>query len=144
MTSNNKTIARRLYEECFNRGDLGLVDEIVSESFVSSTPNPGGLPSDREGFKQTVTLLRSGFPDLAMTVDDMVVEGDMVAVRVTARGTHKNEFMGIPPTGKHVTMMGMDFMRFENGKVTERWGQWDQLGMMQQLGVIPAEAPAGR
>ena len=144
MTSNNKTIARRLYEECFNRGDLGLVDEIVSESFVSSTPNPGGLPSDREGFKQTVTLLRSGFPDLTMTVDDIVVEGEMVAVRVTARGTHKNEFMGIPPTGKHVTMMGMDFMRFENGKVTERWGQWDQLGMMQQLGVIPAEAPAGR
>ena len=144
MTVDNKTIARRLYEECFNKGNLGLVDEIVSESFVSSTPNPGGLPPNREGFKQTVTLLRSGFPDLAMTVDDMVVEGDMVAVRVTARGTHKNEFMGIPPTGKQVTMTGMDFMRFENGKVVERWGAWDQLGMMQQLGVIPAEAPAGR
>jgi steroid delta-isomerase-like uncharacterized protein len=132
-----------MYEECFNKGDLSMVDDVISENFVSRTPNPGGLPPDREGFKQTVNLLRSGFPDLNMTVDGMVAEGDTVAARVTARGTHTNEFMGIPPTGKQVTMTGMDFVRFENGKVVERWGAWDQLGMMQQLGVIPAEAPAG-
>jgi steroid delta-isomerase-like uncharacterized protein len=82
-------------------------------------------------------MIRAAFPDGRTTIDDIIAEGDKVVVRATMKGTHKGEFMGIPATGKQVTISGIDVTRFVNGKSTEHWGQWDTLGMMQQVGVVP-------
>jgi steroid delta-isomerase-like uncharacterized protein len=135
-TEKNKDVTRRWYEEVFNAGNLELINELFATSFVEHDPsNP--LPG-LEGVKQLVTMYRSGFPDLHFTIEDWIAEGDKVAARFTAWGTHKGLLMGIPPTGKQATVTGIDILRFENGKITEHWGNQDLLGMMQQLGVIPA------
>ena len=82
-------------------------------------------------------MLRAGFPDLHVTVEDIIAEGDKVVGRTTIRGSHTGEFMGMAPTGKQFTIQAIDVMRFAGGKVVEHWGNQDDLGMMQQLGVIP-------
>lgn len=85
-----------------------------------------------------LTMFRSGFPDIKMTIEEVVAEGDKVVFRVTVHGTHKGEFKGIAPTGKQVTMTGMQIWRIEGGKIVEGWFNRDDLGLMQQLGVIPS------
>ena len=92
-------------------------------------------PLNREGQKQRITAFRKAFPDLHLTIDDLISEGDQVVFRVTVRGTHQGAFMGISPTGKSVTVTAIDIARFVNGKIVEHWGQMDSLGLMQQLGV---------
>src|SRR5439155_303645 len=95
-----------------------------------------------EGFKQVVTIYRTAFPDLHITIEDQVTEGDLVAGRFVARGTHHGELMGIPPPGKAVTVTGIDLSRYRAGKMVEYFEVFDALGMMQQLGVIPAPVQA--
>jgi len=97
-----------------------------------------GPVSGAEGLKQFITVFRTGFPDLHFTIEDMIAEGDRVVWRYTARGTQRGELMGIPPTGKQATVTGMVCSRFANGKWAEDWSNFDALGMLQQLGVIPA------
>jgi len=135
-TETNKAIIRRIVEEIQNRDNLALIDELLAPNFVNHTPAPG-LPPDREGIKQLLSMFRAAFPDGSMTIEDMIAEGDKVVSRKTYRGTHQGEFLGIPPTGRHITIGLIDIMRLVDGKVVEHWNIGDDLSMLQQLGVLP-------
>ena len=126
----NKAIVRRTYEEVWNKGNLVAANEFLAPNMVRHAP---GTPKG----SFVVTTLRRAFPDLHITIEDMVAEGDKVATRWAFRGTHKGEFMGIPPTDKQVTFTGLEIARFTDGKCVEHWLNWDALGFMQQLGSIP-------
>jgi steroid delta-isomerase-like uncharacterized protein len=134
--AKNKTIAERFNEDVWGRGDEAALEELLAPDFVDHGALPGQTP-DREGHKQILAAFRSAFPDLSVTTDDIIAEGDKVVSRWTARGTHEGELMGIAPTGKEVTITGIDVLRIAEGKVVERWAEYDALGMMQQLGVVP-------
>jgi steroid delta-isomerase-like uncharacterized protein len=136
----NKAQFRRVLD-IINSGDLDKADEVIASNYVYRSP---GSPEMRgpEGFKQLISMYRAAFPDMTMVIDDMVAEGDKVAVRWTATGTHRGELMGIPPTGKRVTGSGLIISRFAGGKVVEDDEVIDLLGMMQQLGVVPAPEQA--
>jgi steroid delta-isomerase-like uncharacterized protein len=142
-TEQNKALARQMVEEIFNRGNIGRADEFLTPDFVEREELPPGIPRDREGVKQLTAMLRGAFPDFRATIDDMVAEGDKVVMRMTWRGTHKGEFMGIPPTGKSVSFGVIDIIRIAGGKFVEHWGQMDSMGLMQQLGAIPAPGESG-
>ena len=103
---------------------------------------PPGLPPGLEGGRLFYGGFLAGFPDAHLSADDIIVENNKVAVRFTLQGTHQGEFMGIPPTNKRITLSGITILRFEGDKVVERWSEADNLGMMQQLGVIPASEEA--
>jgi steroid delta-isomerase-like uncharacterized protein len=137
-TENNKVLIRRVTEESWNQGNLALLDELVSSDFVLHDPNYPQPVRGAEGFKQYVQTFRSAFPDLHFTIEDIIGEGDALAVRQTGRGTHQGELFGIPATGKQVTVTAMIFHRFASGKPVENWVNSDSMGMLQQLGVIPA------
>jgi len=130
----NKRIARRVVEEVVERGNLDAIDEIYTEDAVEHTPvgDFSGHEEITEGFELTL----GAFSDYTVTVDDVIAEGDTVAVRLTERGTHDGEFMGIDPTGREFEIRTMAFLRLENGKVAEWWVQPDNLGLMRQLGVV--------
>lgn len=139
-TEENKAIARRWNEEVWNKGNLAAIDELFITDFVFNYPPPGAAP-DREGYKQFLTRNFATWADIHCTIEDMVAEGDKVAVRWTWTGTHKGEFelMGIAPTGKQVTMTGISIMHIVGGKIAKEWTEEDMLGMMQQLGVFPPQ-----
>jgi len=135
-TEKNKALARRDYQEVWNQGKLDAVDEIFAADYVShwaGSPDIHGTQS----YKQSVTSYRTAFPDVQFTVEDQIAEGDKVVTRWTSTGTHKGELMGIPPTGVQVTLTGISISRLSDDKVVEDWVNWDMLGMLQQLGVIP-------
>ena len=138
QTEQNKALYRQFVEEVFNRGNTSAIDKLVAPDFVEHEELPPGLPTDREGVKQLSIMLRSAFPDLKATIDDMLAEGDKVAARMTWRGTHKGEFMGIPPTSKSVSVGVIDVGRFAGDRFVEHWGLMDSASMMQQLGAVPA------
>lgn len=135
----NKAIYARIVEEGFNKGNLSVTDELVAANHVNHNDNVHG-PEEYKGF---ITLFRTAFPDLHMTILDQIAEGDKVVNRWTATGTHKGELMGIPPTGKQMEVTGTYTARIVGGKIVEEWGNWDGLGMMQQLGVLPAPGEGG-
>ena len=137
-TENNKALIRRVYEEAINQGNLALFDDLVSSDYVLHDPNYPQPVRGAEGLKQYIQVFRTAYPDLHFTIEDIIGEGDTVAVRQTSRGTHRGELFGIPPTGKQPTVTGMTYHRFVNGKLVERWVNYDGLGMLQQLGVVPA------
>jgi predicted ester cyclase len=130
----NKAVLRRFYEQ-LNRKNLAVIDELVTSNFVQHASLP--LGPGRPGLKEFFVQLRTAFPDFHFDLDDLIAEGDRVAIRMTARYTHKGEFMGVAPTGKAVTLLKMDFMRLVNGKIIEHWDAADRLGLLQQLGVVP-------
>ena len=136
MSEENKALARRYVEEVVNKGNLAVIDELAAADFVEHNPFPGQAPGI-EGEKQLIGMMRAAFPDLHSTIEDVIAEGDKVVLRATTRGTHKGEFMGIPPTGKQVTVTEIHIMRFVGGKGVEHWAEVDMMGMMQQLGVAP-------
>ena len=136
-TEENKARARRIPDEAFNKGNLAVLDEIFLANYVDHVPSPPGLPSGLEGLKGFISMLRAAFPDLYYTTDDEIAEGDKVVQRVTVRGTHKGEFAGMPATGKQATWTEIHISRHAGGKIVEHWANLDQLGMLQQLGVIP-------
>ena len=138
MSQQNAMLARRIIEEVYNQGNLAIVDELVAGDFVihSRSEDVHG-PA---GAKQLVAALRAAFPDLYITIEDQIADGDRVVTRWTARGTHTGEFQGIPPTGKPGKMTGIDIDRVADGKIVECWVNSDDLGLLQQLGVIPAAA----
>jgi predicted ester cyclase len=133
----NKVIITRVSEQAVGAGDLSVMDELVAEDFVDHSALPG-TPPGREGAKAFVRIFHAGFPDLSLTNEDIIGEDDKVVHRYVLRGTHQGEFMGIPPTGNRIEVHGIDELRVSGGKIVERWGQVDQLGLMQQLGVVPA------
>jgi steroid delta-isomerase-like uncharacterized protein len=135
-TEQNKANNRRVFDEAFNQGKVAVVDELCASNYVLHDPT-GPIPG-AEGFKQFVAMYRAAFPDLHISLEDEVAEGDMVAVRWVARGTHGGELMGIPATGKPITVTGITIVRSDDsGKFEEAWVNLDTLGMLQQLGVIP-------
>jgi steroid delta-isomerase-like uncharacterized protein len=136
----NKAIVSQWVEGGWNGGDFSLVDEHYAEDYVLHDP---AMPvHGHAGFKQYVAMYRSVFPDLHFTLEDMVAEGDTVAWRITARGTHKGALMGIPPTGKQVSISAIIISRFVGGKWAEDWANIDMFGMLQQIGAIPAPGAA--
>jgi len=141
-TEENKVLARRFVEEGFSTGNLALADEIVAPNFVNYDPGTPPLPSGPEGYKQLVTAYRTAYSDLQLTVEDLLAEGDKVGVRWTARGTHTGQLGDIPPTGKQMMVTGISVLTIAGGKVAEQYTNWDTLGMLQQLGVVPAPGQA--
>lgn len=122
----------------FNEGDLDAYLKIYDEESLALHGYPPQLPPDFEGVKQFYGMMFAAFPDAKVDLEGVVAEGDEVACRYTFRATHRGEFMGVPPSGNRVTMAGMTILRFANGKCVERWQNADMLGLMQQLGAIPA------
>lgn len=139
----NKAFARQMLEVVFNQGNIGRADEFMAPDFVEREELPPGIPRDREGVKLLTAMLHSAFPDFKATIEDMVAEGDKVVIRQTWSGTQKGEFMGIPPTDKSVAFGVIDILRMAGGKCVEHWGQMDSMGLMQQLGAIPAPEQSG-
>ncbi len=133
----DKAIARRFVEEVMNAGNPAAADEFIAPILVVHNPVPGQAPG-REGFKQTFARLRDAFPDLHFTIEDLLADGDKVMIRSTYRGTHRGELLGFPATGKPVAVMGIDLLRFADGKIVEHWGTYDQMDMLHQLGVLPS------
>ncbi len=138
-TEQNKALVRRFYEEVFNQGKYEVLDEITASNFDNHSPNnPPGLPNGREGQRQLVMLYRNAYPDVHFTIEDIIAEGDLVVCRWSATGTMTGELLGIPATNRRGSITGTDIERIENGKLAEAWGIFDQLGLLQQMGVIPA------
>ena len=132
----NKQASRRILGEIFGAGEYDLADELVRADAVGH--DAASLPiKGAEGLKEAAGGYRAAFPDLEVTVEDVIAEGDLVAVRWTARGTHQGDLFGIAPTGKQATVTGITIDRFSGGKVAESWTNWDTLGLLQQLGAVP-------
>ncbi len=129
----NKAVERRVIEE-LNRGSLDIVDQLFAPNYVYHGPVEAKGP---EGFKQFWSMATSAFPDLKMTIDDMIAEGDKVVTLYTLSGTHKSDFMGIPASGNQVKVPVTLIVRFKDGKEEEAWGRADMLTLLQQLGAIP-------
>ena len=138
----NKAIARRFIEEVWNNQNLAAIDELYAPSAIEHRDSPP-FDLDRESAKQYTAPLFSAFPDVHVTIEDMVADGDTVVTRWRARGTHQGELMGIAPTGKTISVMGISIGRHDaNGQLVESWTTWDRLTMLQQLDInlVPEQA----
>ncbi len=138
VSEENKATSRRFYEELFNQGNLDAAEELVTPDFVVHDPNMPEEPRGPEGLKGFVAMYRNAFPDIAFAIEDQVAEGEKVGTRWVARGTHRGELMGIAPTGNAVEVRAFTLQRFSGGKIAEDWAHDDALGMMRQLGAVPA------
>ena len=138
MSEANKALYRRFIDDVINKQNVAVIDELIAPNITAHNPAPGQEPGV-EGMKNLMSMSFAAFPDLNSNLDFMVAEGDIVARRMTTTGTHKGDLMGIPATGKKITMTEIHIFRIANGKAVEHWANVDALGMMQQLGVIPSE-----
>ena len=136
MSEGNKFVFRRSFEELWNKGNLSLADELFDPNYAHHDPSTPDVGRGPEGEKKRVALYRTAFPDLRLTIEDVIAEGQTVMARWSCRGTHKGDLSGIAPTGKQVTISGVSVARFTNGKMVEGWVNWDALGLMRQLGVV--------
>jgi steroid delta-isomerase-like uncharacterized protein len=134
----NKAIVKRWNEELINKGNLDIIDELGDVNYVI---HPSGR--DRAAFRQSAAEMDASFSESSIAIEDTIAEGDKVAIRWTLRWTHTGEYMGIPATGKQVTITGTSIYRVANGKIVEDWANVDMLGMMQQLGAIPSMGGGG-
>ena len=133
----NKAIARQFFEEAYNTGNVALLDQLLAPTYVDEKAPPG-TPIGPQGIAGIITMFRNAFPDLHFTIEDQIAEGDKVVTRYTFRGTQQGELMGIPPTGKQVSIGGISIYRIEGGKMQQAWIEYDMLGLLQQLGVVPS------
>jgi predicted ester cyclase len=136
---HNKKLVEYTFERLFNHGEISIADEVVSEEFINYDAPPDA-PTGPAGLRYIVTQLRTAFPDIHFEVEEMVAEDDKVVARTTMSGTHLGDFFGIAPTGRRVAQEQIHILRFENGKTVEHRAVRDDLGTMQQLGVIPVGA----
>jgi predicted ester cyclase len=145
-TTDNKAKVSRFYEEACNMGNLAAIDDLVAPEEINH-PYPGDPDSGRgpEATKQFVTTLRTSWPDIRIAVEHQIAEGDWVMTRWTARGTYQGGDPTLPATavGKPATITGISINRFAGGKSVESWTEYDRLGMLQQLGVMPAQRQVG-
>jgi steroid delta-isomerase-like uncharacterized protein len=142
MSDANKNVVRRLFEEVWSKGNLSVADELFAPSYTHHDPSTPDVGRGPESEKLRATLYRTAFPDLRLTIEDLIAEGETVMARWSCRGTHKGDLGGIAPTGKQFTISGISIARFASGKMVEGWINWDALGLMQQLGVVPELAKA--
>jgi steroid delta-isomerase-like uncharacterized protein len=142
--AENKATVQHIYEQIFNQGNLAVADEVIAPDFINHSVPPGSSNRGPESMRQLITILSTAFPDMHYTVEELVAEGDIVAVRLIMSGTHRGPgpLQGMPPTDRSVRVAQMHFIRFRDGKVVEHRAVRDDLGLMQQLGVIPAPADA--
>ena len=139
MAEDLKQLSQRFYD-AVNVGDMDSAMSLVADDFRDHEEFPG-ISSDRDGVRQFFEMMRSAFPDFRIDVEDMLVEGDKVAVRMQMSGTHQGEFLGMPGSGQRFSTTGIDIVRVVDGKAVEHWGATDTLAMMQQLGAMSASAP---
>lgn len=142
MTQQNKDLIRRFYDEVMSKGDLDRIPELCAEDLVDHEAPPE-MPQGAAGVKLFVEMFREGFPDLRATVEDLLTEGNRGVARVKFTGTHEGEFMGVPASGNRIEIEAIDIIRIADGKCVEHWGVTDNIALMQQIGAIPQEAPAG-
>jgi steroid delta-isomerase-like uncharacterized protein len=141
----NKHIAQRFMEECWNHGKMDSIRELMASGCTFHDPVFPGLTSGADNMKRHIEMCRSGFPDLKVTVDDTIAERNEVVHHWTIRGTHKAPFLGMPATNRKATVSGTTINRIEGGKIVEQWSDWNLMSLMEQLGVssVPkAEATA--
>lgn len=136
----NKDLIRRYVEEIWDKGNHDAIDTFFATDGIDHNAPPG-TPPGWDFMKQFHTMAHAAIPDLQLTVEELIAEGDKVVGRFTASGTQQGEFMGIPPTGKPFTIMEIRISRIVGGKIVEQWGLHDQMGLMQQLGAIPPMGP---
>jgi steroid delta-isomerase-like uncharacterized protein len=140
MSEENKAVARRIDAEVWNEGRLEVIDELVAGDYVSTVVGVPEQIRGPQGFREFVVTYRTAFPDLHISIDEQIAEGDIVVTRWTGTGTHEGELMGIPATGKQVTTAGINIDRIAGGKLVAGWALFDQLGLLQQIGAIPVPA----
>ncbi len=133
----NKMLSRRIIEEAWNQHQPQALDNFYADEYVNHKPS-GGVTPDREGLRQWITACVTAFPDLSLTIEELIAEGDKVATHWMARGTHQGIFMGVTPSGRQVSVRGITIARIEGDQVVEEWSSSDELGMLQQLGIVPA------
>jgi steroid delta-isomerase-like uncharacterized protein len=138
MSAENKQIVRRLFRDFLSKGNLAVADQIIAADHVHHDPATPDFGKGSEGQKKTISLYRNAFPDLQFKVNEMIEAGNFVTTRYTSTGTHKSEFNGIAPTNKTLSVEGIAINRLSRGKIAETWVVWDALGLMHQLGVVPA------
>ena len=131
---SNKDIVRRFSDLVWGAGDMIVADDVLAADLIEHNPQPGQAPG-RDGHKQVVALFRTAFPDLAVSTEDLVAEGDRVTLRWTAVGTHRGDLMGLPGSGRRVTLTGIDILRIADGKIVERWAEDNGLAVLQTLKV---------
>jgi steroid delta-isomerase-like uncharacterized protein len=137
LAEESRAIVRR-YLDVYERGNVDLLDELLSPDYVNHSPATPDLPTGPEGVKAVVSMFRSAMPDLVIVIEDTIAESDKVAVRYTLEGTHEGELFGVPPTGRRLSIKSITVERVSDGRIREHWRITDSLDMMQQLGVIPA------
>lgn len=128
---------RRVIEDLYSQGKLDVADELYAADYVRHDPATPDITGGLDGIKEVCTRYRTAFPDLRLTTDDSLADGDKAIIRWSATGTHQGALAGIAPTGKRFEITGLTIFRFADGKIVEEWSNWDVLGMMRQLGVIP-------
>lgn len=133
----NKDTVTAFISAVFTKGDLGAVADYLGEDFVNHDPPPG-VPADREGMRAVAAMFRTAFPDWHSDLGLLIAEGDLVAELFTASGTQQGELFGAPPSGQEVSMPGINIWRLRQGRIVERWGRLDELGLLRQLGLAPA------
>ena len=141
-SEESKATMRRYFLDAFEQGNIDLLDELLAPDYVNHTPATPEQPTGPEGIKAVVSMFRSAMPDLRVVIEDMIAEGDKVATRYTLEGTHEGELFGVPPTGQRLSIESITVERVSDGKIREHWRVTDELGMMQQLGVVPVPEPA--
>ena len=135
MSEENKAVVRRAFEEVANEGDMTTVDEIIAPEYVRHDLAGGPDAAGPEGVKRLITGLRTAFPDLQTTIDDIFSDGEKVVVRFTARGTQSGPFQGMAPTGREAAWAGVNIYRVSGGRIRETWQLADGLGLLRQLGA---------
>jgi steroid delta-isomerase-like uncharacterized protein len=140
-TEENKAIIRRMTEEFYNQGNVESAERFFADTYVHHDPASPQV-RDRDGLKQALRAFRAGCPDLHITTDELLAEGDTVTKRWTYHATHTGDLAGLPPTGTRITMTGLELFRLEHGKIVESWLGYDNLSLLQQLGVIPTAEQA--
>jgi predicted ester cyclase len=134
--SENKAIVEEFIDRLYTEGDVSVLDELASPDYVDHQPPFGGTGTV-EGWRAMAIMIRDAFPDWHSDLDALYAEGDIVVERFTASGTHKGELFGIPPSDTVCTLAGINVFRVRDGRIVERWGRLDELGMLRQLGVVP-------
>lgn len=137
MSEHNKAIVRRLVEELWNKGNLSVADELFAPNYEHHDASTLDFGRGPESEKKRATLYRTAFPDIRLMIEDIITEGEKVMARWSCQGTHKGDLSGIAPTGKQIKISGVTIARLANGRMAEGWVNWDALGLMQQLGIVP-------
>jgi steroid delta-isomerase-like uncharacterized protein len=130
-----KATMQRIYDEMFNQGNLDVIDELLADDFVEHQELPPGIPQGKGAPRAYTEMFRSAFPDFHMAVEEMLQDGNKVITRVNVSGTHRGEFMGIPPTNNKFDVSAIDIVEFRDGQAIGHWGVMEEARMMQQLGI---------